>query len=142
MTMRWMGDLPATVGRDRNYFELRGITLDCRGKLEIDATSNWGWDIKVYTQSHDIRSGVFGGAVDRAVIVKANAWIGSGAILYNCIIGEGAIVAIGAVVRSMEVKPYTIVAGNPARVIAHLQPGEMNAYQYWHYLEPKWKVLE
>lgn len=139
--MRWMGDIPPTVGHDRSYFELRGITLDCRGTLEIDATSNWGWDINVYTQSHDIRDGEFGGAVDRPVIVKTRAWIGSGALLYNCVIGEGAVVAVGTVVRSCEVKPYTMVAGNPARVIAKLINGEFESYRVWNYQQKKWETL-
>ena len=130
-----MNDIPSTVGRPRDYFELRGITLDCRGRLEIDVSSEWGWDIKVYTQSHDIKDGKFNGAVDRPVIVKANAWIGSGAILYNCIIGESAVVAIGTVVRSCEVKPYTMVAGNPAQVIARFINGQ------WATVSNRWKVL-
>lgn len=142
MTTRYMGDLPPTVKLPKDYFEMRGVQLDCRGTLEIDETSNWGWDVKVFTQSHDIRDGRFGGAVDRPVIVKAGAWIGSGAILYNCIIGEGAVIAVGAVVRSCEVKPRTMVAGNPARVIARLLDGEMNAYMFWKYESDKWRVLE
>jgi acetyltransferase-like isoleucine patch superfamily enzyme len=134
--MRFMGDLPPTVGHPRDYFDIRGIELDCRGELEIDATSNWGWDVRVYTQSHYIKDGQFGGAIHRPVIVKANAWIGSGSILYNCIVGEGAIVAAGTVVRSCEVKPYTMVAGNPARVIARFKDGA------WAYVAPRWSVLE
>ena len=136
-----MNDIPSTVGRPRDYFELRGITLDCRGTLEIAATSNWGWDVTVYTQSHHIREGQFGGAVDRPVIVKALAWIGSGALLYNCIIGEGAVVAVGTVVRTCEVKPHTMVAGNPAKVIALWTLGEFNSYGFWNYVEPQWRVL-
>src|SRR5262249_13253014 len=50
-------------------------------------------------------------------LVKRGASIGSGAtILANVVIGEGAIVGAGALV-SRDVPPYTIVAGNPARVL-------------------------
>jgi len=49
--------------------------------------------------------------------VKHGASIGSGAtILADVVIGEGAIVGAGALV-SRDVPPYTIVAGNPARVL-------------------------
>ena len=138
--MNYMGELPPTVGRDKSYFEQRFIELDCRGMLVIHAESHWGFFVKVITQSHDIANGVEPGIsakpVDRPVIVEKGAWIGSGTLLYNCIIGEGAIVAVGTVVRSCEVKPYTMIAGNPARVIARWN-GET-----WDYFDNKWTVLE
>lgn len=63
--------------------------------------------------------------VNRApVLIKAKAWIGARAIITKGVtIGEGAIVAAGAVV-TRNVLPYTIVAGNPARQIRELAPGE------------------
>lgn len=137
----YMGDLPATVGHPRDYFELHWVTLDCRGPLVIDATSDWGFFITVITQSHVIagwdQHGIpEQGVVQRGVQVDARAWIGSGAFLYNCHIGEGAVVAAGTVVRSAEVKPWTMVAGNPARVIARFREGR------WQYAGEKWTVLE
>jgi len=129
--------LPATVGLPPSFFTQRFIDLDCRGALTIDATSNWGFYITVITQSHSIAEGQWTmRAIDRPVIVGPLAWIGSRAVLYNCIIGDGAIVSVGTVVRSAEVKPYTMVAGNPARVIARCVGGK------WRYSKPKWTVLE
>jgi UDP-2-acetamido-3-amino-2,3-dideoxy-glucuronate N-acetyltransferase len=50
-------------------------------------------------------------------LVKRRASIGSNAtILCGVIIGEGAIVGAGSVVTA-DVAPYTIVAGNPARIL-------------------------
>src|SRR5579872_3295411 len=50
----------------------------------------------------------------REIVVADNVWIGTGAIIYPGVkIGEGSIVAAGAVVMS-DVPPYTLVAGNPA----------------------------
>jgi acetyltransferase-like isoleucine patch superfamily enzyme len=74
--------------------------------------------------------------MDCPVIVDKGAWIGSNSVLYNCHIGEGAIVAIGTVVRSQEVKPWVMVAGNPARVMARYVD------EHWQYLNQKWEVLE
>ena len=51
------------------------------------------------------------------VIIGDRVWIGYRAIvLPGVTIGEGAVVGAGAVV-TRDVSPYTIVAGNPAKVI-------------------------
>ena len=53
-------------------------------------------------------------------VVKKGASIGSGStILCNISIGEGAIVGAGSVVTK-DVAPGCIVAGNPAKVLRHL----------------------
>lgn len=59
---------------------------------------------------------------DRAsIFIGVNAWIAMRAVLLGgAHIGEGAIVGAGAVV-DFEVPPYTIVAGNPARVVSHIR---------------------
>ncbi len=56
--------------------------------------------------------------------VRKGASIGSGAtILANVTIGENAIVGAGSVVAK-DVAPYTIVAGNPARVLRRTTDAE------------------
>lgn len=105
----------ADIGHPVEYYTDREITLDCRGELHISPLSNWGIGVKVITATHDTEA--FGAVVYRPVVVEAGAWICSYAILYNCHIGENAIVAIGAVVRSMNVPANAMVEGNPARII-------------------------
>lgn len=57
---------------------------------------------------------------DRPVTIGDDAWIGAHAVVLRGVhIGEGAIVAAGAVVTK-DVAPYTIVAGNPAHPIRTL----------------------
>jgi acetyltransferase-like isoleucine patch superfamily enzyme len=57
-------------------------------------------------------------------LVEEGASIGSGAtILCNVTIGEHAIVGAGSVV-TRDVPPYTIVAGNPARVLRRVDSKE------------------
>ena len=56
-------------------------------------------------------------------VVKRGASIGSGAtILANVVIGEHALIGAGAVVTK-DVPPHAVVAGNPGRVVRHMQDG-------------------
>jgi acetyltransferase-like isoleucine patch superfamily enzyme len=60
----------------------------------------------------------------RPVRICRMAWIGTGAIILKGVtIGEGSIVGAGSVVTA-DVLPYTIVAGNPAKVIKAIPPVE------------------
>lgn len=43
--------------------------------------------------------------------------VSPGAFLYNCTIGSHSIVAPGAVVVNGEFPPYSLIAGNPAKVV-------------------------
>jgi UDP-2-acetamido-3-amino-2,3-dideoxy-glucuronate N-acetyltransferase len=56
----------------------------------------------------------------KATTVSKRASIGSGAVLLPVHIGEGALVAAGAVVTK-DVADFAIVAGNPARVIGDVR---------------------
>jgi acetyltransferase-like isoleucine patch superfamily enzyme len=56
-----------------------------------------------------------------AISIESNVWIGFNAcILPGVSIGEGSIVGAMSVVTT-DVEPYTIVAGNPARLIRRLE---------------------
>ena len=58
------------------------------------------------------------------VKISNKAWIGMRAVVLKGVtIGEGAVVAAGSIVTS-DVSPWTIVAGNPARVIRPLTDEE------------------
>lgn len=58
------------------------------------------------------------------VRICKGAWIGAASIIMKGVtVGEGAVVGMGSVVTK-DVAPYTIVAGNPARVVKELPEGE------------------
>ena len=57
----------------------------------------------------------------KRVVIEDNCWVGEGAtILKGVRIGKGSIVATKAVVTK-DVPPYCVVAGNPAKVVKHLE---------------------
>ena len=55
---------------------------------------------------------------DQKIIIDNDCWIGYGAVIVTGVhIGRGSIVAAGSVVLK-DVEPYSIVAGNPAKVVS------------------------
>jgi acetyltransferase-like isoleucine patch superfamily enzyme len=78
------------------------------------------------------------------VVIGNDVWIGYGALILSGVsIGNGAVVAARSVVRS-DVKPYSIVAGNPSRHIMFRFDGEtVNALEeiaWWDW--PMAKIKE
>lgn len=91
-------------------FDGRKYEIRCGSDVSI------GPNATILTLGHDTQSPDF---TDKGgpVTIGDRAWICFGAIvLPGVTIGEGAVVGAGAVV-SKDVEPFTIVAGNPARVV-------------------------
>jgi acetyltransferase-like isoleucine patch superfamily enzyme len=71
------------------------------------------------------------GITAQGIIVEDGAWIGGGAIVLDGVrIGRNAVVGAGAVV-TRDVPAYTVVVGNPARVVRDLraEPLDLSAKQ-------------
>lgn len=70
--------------------------------------------------SNGIFPDVYDGILGESVFIADHVWIGANSVILKGVtIGEGAIVGAGSVVTK-DVPPYTIVAGNPARVIREI----------------------
>lgn len=117
------------VGR---YALLNSVRLICEACIEIGDHALLSWNVVLMDSYREplaledrrrYREEVAAGrrpsvrAPSRPVRIGANVWIGFGAcILPGVSVGEGSIVGARSVVTE-PVPPYTVVAGNPARVI-------------------------
>ncbi len=98
----------ASIGND--------AILDARGGLVIGSDVNLSTGVQIWTGQHDWRSDSF--AYEKAPVTIGNhVWLSARVIvLPGVTIGEGAVVAAGAVV-SHDVEPYTLAGGVPAKRI-------------------------
>jgi len=93
--------------------------LDARNGIVIGENVVFASDVKIWTEQHDHRDPFFRCSTQNhsSVIIDDRAWIGSHTVILHSVhIGEGAVVAAGAVVTH-DVPPFTIVAGVPAKKI-------------------------
>jgi acetyltransferase-like isoleucine patch superfamily enzyme len=118
---------------------LNGVRIICEGHVEIGSHCLISWNTvlmdsyRVPTSAEDRRRclQLFARqtarkwtcqAPARPVRLENNVWIGFGScVLPGVTIGEGSVVGARSVVAE-DVPPYTVVAGNPARIIRHLSP--------------------
>ena len=100
-----------------------------------------------HVTSYDILSHVCGesdSSVSKGpILIQDGVWIGSNAVILSGVeIGRGAIVGAGAVVTK-NVPPYSIVAGNPARVVKYrfskVAIDEIEGSKWWEWDEIKIK---
>lgn len=96
--------------------------LDARGGISVGHDTNISSHAKLITGSHDIDDPDYT-ADFKPIHVGHHCWIGTGAIILQGVtIGDGAIVAAGAVV-TRDVEEYTVVGGVPAREIKKRNKG-------------------
>ncbi|MBD0831208.1 acyltransferase [Aestuariibaculum sp. TT11] len=95
----------------------RGCYLDGRGGLDIGDNVSISPGVQLITATHDVNSPDFK-YITKEIKIEKHVWIGTNAIIMPGItLGEGVVVAAGAVVTK-SVEPYHIVGGVPAKVIS------------------------
>jgi acetyltransferase-like isoleucine patch superfamily enzyme len=98
---------------DGTYFD-GDSRLISAASISIGARCAIAWEVLIMDADFH---GIDGGDPDAPVRIGDHVWIGAGArILKGVTVGDGAIVAAGALV-ARDVPAQALVAGNPARVI-------------------------
>lgn len=110
--------------------------IDCRRGVHIGKNVCLATGVKIWTLHHDYNDKHFK-CIGAPVIIKDYAWICSySIILPGVTIGEGAVVAAGAVVNR-NVAPWTVVGGVPAKPIGEREQKEYDynpAFGWFHFL--------
>lgn len=110
VTIAWGGYI---YDHDSHSLDYRERMLDNERQME-DALNG-----RLFIQSKD-----WSVVNSKPIVIRKNAWIGMNVIILKGVeIGEGAIVGAGSVVTK-DVPAWTVVAGNPARVIKALNRDE------------------
>jgi len=112
----------------------RNCYLDGRTGIIIGNNVNVSFECCIITLQHAAKSLDFH-CVGGMVRIEDHVWIGvRSIILPGVTIGEGAVVAAGAVVTT-DVSPYTIVAGTPARNIGERPRGLTYLTNFFPYFD-------
>ncbi len=110
-------DFGRNIHLGRNVFINSGCCFQDQGGIEIGDNTLIGHQCVLATINHDLDPEKRGDMEMRKIVIGRNVWIGAHAtILPGVTIGEGSVVAAGAVVTK-DVPPFTVVAGVPARAI-------------------------
>jgi maltose O-acetyltransferase len=113
---------PSMVSLGSNITINKGCIVGGTGDLAIGDYTQIGAGTKIYTTTHNHKRTdipiALQGLSDLKVEIGRDVWFG-----FNCIVlpgaavGESSIVAAGAVLTAGTYPPFSVIAGNPARVI-------------------------
>lgn len=111
-----------TVGK--GVFINTGCHFQDQGGITLGDGTFLGNNVILTTMNHDFDPAKRRTTYPAPIVTGKNVWLGSSVTVVPGVhIGDGAIVAAGAVV-TRDVPPNTIVAGVPARVIRTIDPTE------------------
>lgn len=127
---------------DRAY--IGGCMVICRNRVSIGNDVTMAWGVTLYDHnSHSLdwqqrakmvehfyeTSGTprcyeeidWSGVASAPVVIEDRVWIGFDAVILKGVrVGEGAVIGARSVV-TRDVEPYTVVAGNPAIFVKHIE---------------------
>ncbi len=118
-----------TASEIGNYCSIAPFVTIGPGEHDLIGPSTSGRISSYFSPDHSLTDG--------KVVIGNDVWIGTNAvILRNVSIGDGAVIAAGAVVTK-NVSPYSIVGGIPAREIKNRKNGieasKLIESEWWNY---------
>jgi len=106
---------------DNSVLNAGSIIYATGGKFIMKKNSGAAYGLTVVTGNHKSKIGSFVFSSEyneKDVLVEEDVWLGSNVtLLPSTIVGRGAIIGAGCVIRGQKVPPYSIVVGNPAKVV-------------------------
>jgi len=117
------GEFHGRVRWGRDVFFNVGCYVSVFESLEVGDHCRFGERVSIHDEDHvfEPRGADRGSYVTAPVVIGDDVWVGAGTIiLRGSRIGEGSVVAAGAVVRG-EIPPHSLAAGVPARVVRPLR---------------------
>lgn len=109
-------DFGKNISVGKGVFINSGCCFQDQGGIIIGDGCLIGHQVVFATINHDISSDKRGDMLCKPIVIENNVWIGAHAtILQGVTVGEGAVVAAGAVVTK-DVPKRAIVAGVPAKI--------------------------
>lgn len=118
-------DFGCNIFIGNNFFANFNPTILDEGKVSIGDNVFIGPNVNIFTACHPIDPAERNTGVEWAepVTIGNNVWIGGGAtILPGITIGNNVVIGAGSVVTK-NISGNSVAAGNPARIIKHLTPG-------------------
>ena len=111
-------DRGATITVGENVFINWNFSAVSTGSITIEDNVQIACNVQFLTANHDLKDLMI--LHCKPILVKHGAWIGAGTtVMGGVTIGEHSVVAAASVVTK-DVPPYTIVGGNPARIIREI----------------------
>ena len=115
-------DFGCNIHLGDNFYAGYNCTMLDYAEITIGDNCLIGPNVGLYTTYHNLTpEGRCKTGKAKPIKIGNNVWIGGhSCILAGVTIGDGAVIGAGSVVKN-DVKPYTLVAGNPAKFIKILE---------------------